>query len=79
MNETALAQGPLQPTQRIELPHLDAYVEIRNENWPTKIGYDIEFGSLRYGFRGAWGRDGSQEAWECFTDALAYIVNHWSK
>lgn len=67
-----IAQGPLLPNQRVEFPHRDAYVEIRNVRWPNKIGWEIEHGSLRFGHRGTWGRDGISEAMQCFANAIAY-------
>lgn len=71
------ASGPLLPDYRVALPHLDAYVVMRNVRWQNKIGYEIEYGSLRYGHRGTWGRDSIGDAWVTFTDALEYIVSHW--
>lgn len=73
------AQGPLVATQRVEFPHLDGYVELRSEHWPNKIGYEIEYGSLRFGHRGTWGRDGISEAVDTFSDAIAYMSEHWKR
>jgi hypothetical protein len=70
------AQGPLLPTSRIEFPRSDAYVEFRNVRWPKKIGWEIEHGSLRFGHRGTWGREGIREAMDCYVSAISYVNAH---
>lgn len=65
--------GPLYKTQRIDIPGRNAYVEIRQARYSSgEIGWTIEHGDLRFGFRGAWGRSYAKEAFECFTSAVNY-------
>lgn len=74
MYKSYLAEGPLLPTVRVEFPHRDAYVEARQVRWPNRIGWNIEHGSLQFGHRGTWGRNGVGEAMRTFADAIAYEV-----
>jgi hypothetical protein len=67
-----MPQGPLFQTQRVEIPGTGTYVEIRQVSWTKRITWEIELGTTRHGFVGAWGRDNVREARICFADAVAY-------
>ncbi len=88
----ALAEGPLYRTQRVEIPSAStgklnygaAYVEIRQERSEHGIRWEIEHGSTRFGFAGAWGRSNARDAFRTFASAIEYAarertqVERWS-
>lgn len=74
-----LAQGPLYKTQRVEFSGTDSfrggkYVEVRQERTARGVRWEVEHGSLRFGFSGAWGRNNLWDAMRTFGYAVEYAT-----